>query len=408
MRKRERKSERRRKRRRRRERKGRKKNEKLKTESKGKHDPKDILEAKPKIVRLSQGSRKAIMENYTSDSSDSDANSRTLDLSYLMLDSDVLDEHFVTVKCPEHVDTILVHQNRISNLPPSIIRFSSLNSLDISNCGLNRLPDYLGDCPLTCLIAKHNNLMNDSLPKSFENLPGLRELNLNGNRLTEFPEQILELTGLKYLYLGGNHITEVNKDIWKLQRLQVLSMGGNRLTEVPSTLGQLKSLQALVLCDNMLESLPSSIANLTNLKSLLLHKNRLKTLPTEIITLRCLTELSLRDNPLVVRFVSDMTHNPPSLLELAARVIKTIDMRYDEEHIPRNLVEYLNSGHRCVNPKCKGVFFNNRVEHVKFVDFCGKYRLPLLQYLCSSKCIGPREGEEEVVSGAMIRKVLLG
>lgn len=54
-----------------------------------------------------------------------------------------------------------------------------------------------------------------------------------------------------------------------------------------------------------------------------------------------------------------------------------------------------------------GVFFNNRVEHVKFVDFCGKYRLPLLQYLCSRKCIESRDGDE-VVSGAMIRKVLLG
>ncbi|KAL2712247.1 leucine-rich repeat-containing protein 58, partial [Vespula squamosa] len=292
------------------------------------------------------------MENYTSDSSDSDANTRTLDLSYLMLDSYILDEHFVTVKCPEHVDTILVHQNRINDLPPSIIRFTNLNSLDISNCGLNRLPDFLGDCPLTCLIAKHNNISNDSLPKSFENLPGLRELNLSGNRLREFPEQILDLNGLKYLYLGGS-----------MEVATVLSMGGNRLTEVPSTLGQLKSLQALILCDNMLESLPSSIANLTNLKSLLLHKNRLKTLPTEIITLRCLTELSLRDNPLVVRFVSDMTHNPPSLLELAARVIKTNDMQYDEEHIPRNLVEYLNSGHRCVNPKCKG-------QGVFFLDVC--------------------------------------
>lgn len=213
-----------------------------------------------------------------------------------------------------------------------------------------------------------------------------------------------------------------------------------------------------------------------------------------------LVQLSLRDNPLVVRFVSDMTHNPPSLLELAARVIKTNDIRYDRESIPRNLVEYLNSGHRCVNSKCKGqrldlykiqssislttsnihfffdswsaalslstallhtvyvhfslelfshfnlveqvetmhnnntkntieiaififlviflkdkmfirfvtgVFFNNRVEHVKFVDFCGKYRLPLLQYLCSRKCIESRDGDE-VVSGAMIRKVLLG
>lgn len=65
-------------------------------------------------------------------------------------------------------------------------------------------------------------------------------------------------------------------------------------------------------------------------------------------------QLSLRDNPLVVRFVSDMTHNPPSLLELAARVIMTNNIQYDGESIPRNLVEYLNSGHRCVNSKCKG------------------------------------------------------
>ncbi|KZC13563.1 Leucine-rich repeat-containing protein 58 [Dufourea novaeangliae] len=377
------------------------------------------------------------MENYTSDSSDSDSSVKTLDLSYLMLDTHVLHDHFVNAKRPEHVDTLLLHRNRLTSIPRSIVRFTNLNSLSISNCRLRQLPDFLGDCPLSCLVAKQNNLTNDSLPKSFENLSGLRELNLSGNRLTDFPEQVLELTEIKYLYLGGNQINEISKDVWKLQRLHVLSMGGNRLTEVPSTLGQLKSLQALVLCDNMLDTLPSSIANLTSLKSLLLHKNRLRTLPTEIIRLKCLTEndveiaaclinkkkmtyqsyqlkfqlftvlLSLRDNPLVVRFVSDMTHNPPSLLELAARVIKTSDIQYDGETIPRNLVEYLNSGHCCVNPKCKGVFFNNRVEHVKFVDFCGKYRLPLLQYLCSRKCIESRDGDE-VVSGAMIRKVLLG
>lgn len=347
------------------------------------------------------------MENYTSDSSDSDSSTKTLDLSYLMLDTQLLNDQFVNAKSPEHVDTLLLHQNQLTKIPQTIVRFTNLNSLDISNCGLRQLPEFLGDCPLSCLVAKHNILTNASLPKNLQKLSGLRELNLSGNILDDFPQQVLELTDLKYLYLGGNLIRNISKDIWKLQRLQVLSMGGNLLTEVPSTLGKLKSLQALVLCSNQLESLPRSIAKLKNLKSLLLHKNKLRTLPTEIITLKCLTELSLRDNPLVVRFVSDMTHNPPSLLELAARVIKTSVIEYDEESIPRNLVEFLDSGHHCVNPKCKGVFFHNRVEHVKFVDFCGKYRLPLLQYLCSRKCIESRDGDE-VVSGAMIRKVLLG
>lgn len=347
------------------------------------------------------------MENYTSDSSDSDSVIRW-NLSHQLLDNEVLDKKFLNTKHPEQVDTLLLSHNSLMTLPASINRFNNLNSLDISNCGLIKLPDFWIHCPLTCLIAKHNNLTNDGLAKDFENLANLRELNLSGNSFTEFPEQILDLPGLRYLYLGGNHINEITKDIWKLQSLRVLSMGDNRLTEVPSTLGELKALQALVLCDNMLESLPSSIANLTNLKTLSLHKNRLRTLPTEIITLKCLTELSLRDNPLVVRFVSDMTHNPPSLLEVAARVIKNSDIRYDNESIPHNLVQYLNSAHHCVNPQCKGVYFNNRIEHIKFVDFCGKYRLPLLQYLCSSKCIEPRGSNEELVSGAMIRKVLLG
>lgn len=158
------------------------------------------------------------MENYTSDSSDSDSSLRTLDLSYLSLDDEIMDKQFLNIKCPEHVDTLLLNQNRFTSLPISINRFTSLNLLDISNCGLTELPNFWKDCPLTCLIAKHNNLTNDGLAKDFENLANLRELNLSGNRLTEFPNQVLDLTVLRYLYLGGNRINEITQDIWKLQR----------------------------------------------------------------------------------------------------------------------------------------------------------------------------------------------
>lgn len=65
-----------------------------------------------------------------------------------------------------------------------------------------------------------------------------------------------------------------------------------------------------------------------------------------------------------------------------------------------------------------GVYFTSHVEHVKFVDFCGKYRVPLLQYLCSPKCTNApsvaytSESESDddpivPVTGKM-KKVLLG
>ena len=121
-------------------------------------------------------------------------------------------------------------------------------------------------------------------------------------------------------------------------------------------------------------------------------------------------QLSLRENPLVVRFVQDISLTPPTLMELAARTVRSAALEYTEEEMPNTLVDYLQSAHCCVNPKCSGkslihlrsllnnkknyahfpfsgVFFDNRVEHIKFVDFCGKYRVPLLQYLCSSKYV---------------------
>lgn len=109
----------------------------------------------------------------------------------------------------------------------------------------------------------------------------------------------------------------------------------------------MQNLQSLSLCENKLRNLPSSIAFLRNLKSLALHKNELTALPPEIIKLRSLYELSLRDNPLVVRFVRDMIHNPPSLLELAGRSIKVNKTSYDENILPKNLIHYLSTGEIC-------------------------------------------------------------
>lgn len=160
------------------------------------------------------------MEVYTSDSSDSDSSgTKTLDLSYLMLDGQVVAEHFLCASSPGDVETILLFQNRLSILPEPIIRFNNLATLDISNCGLQRLPDFLNELSgLIRLCAKNNGFTNDALPKSLEGLSALRELNLSGNRLTEFPEQAFDLANLRYLYLGGNLINQISKDVWKIHR----------------------------------------------------------------------------------------------------------------------------------------------------------------------------------------------
>lgn len=95
-------------------------------------------------------------------------------------------------------------------------------------------------------------------------------------------------------------------------------------------------------------------SRLHSLRSLSLHNNLLTYLPREILNLIHLEELSLRGNPLVVRFVRDLTYDPPTLLELAARTIKIRNISYTPCDLPGNLLRYLSLASNCPNPKCGG------------------------------------------------------
>ncbi|XP_076064859.1 uncharacterized protein LOC143038943 [Oratosquilla oratoria] len=324
----------------------------------------------------------------------------------------------------EVTERLFLNNNLIVALPYEITKFTNLKTLDLSNNNISQMNDFLLQLQnLQSLYLRNNHITDDGLPKDLSVLKKLKEINLSGNQLNRIPEQLLQMTTLRYLYLGNNHITEVQPEIKNIQSLQVLNLGGNRLETVPDELGDLPKLAALVLCDNRLCKLPRAISRLKSLRSLLLHKNNLCCLPVEIVRLGGLTEISIRDNPLVTRFVNhcarEIMYNTPSLLELAARKIKFESIPYGPQDLPQTLHEYMSSAHHCVNPKCKGVYFTSRVEHIKFVDFCGVYRVPLMHYLCSSRCssqtpvyyrsddMQDSEGEEEEPK-ARLRKVLLG
>lgn len=207
---------------------------------------------------------------YSSESSDSEntADTSSLDFSYLMLDTDSLVVHLKNSIREQHMqqrsalqntssstsrrkgasnegdtggeggggggsdedksmdsiyDTVtrklLLQHNMLLTLPFEITRFSSLVSLDLSNNNLTHVNDFLLQLPeLQTVYLQNNNLGDDGLPKELGTLTRLRELNLSGNKLTQFPPQLCEAVSLRYLYLGGNQITEVLPEIKALQR----------------------------------------------------------------------------------------------------------------------------------------------------------------------------------------------
>ncbi|XP_074070698.1 leucine-rich repeat-containing protein 58 [Macrotis lagotis] len=329
---------------------------------------------------------------------------------------------------PRETQRLLLPHNRLVSLPRALgASFPQLQLLDVSGNGLRALgPELLELRCLRTLLAKNNRLGGPgALPKGLARAPlcrTLQVLNLSGNCFQELPPALLEMRALHTLSLGGNQLHAIPPEIENLRSLEFLYLGGNFIKEIPPELANLPSLNHLVLCDNKIQSVPPQLAQLNSLRSLSLHNNLLTYLPREILSLVHLQELSLRGNPLVVRFVRDLTYDPPTLLELAGRTIKTRNISYTPCDLPGNLVRYLDLASNCPNPKCGGVYFDCCVRQIKFVDFCGKYRLPLMHYLCSPECSSPcssgsysstsqseSDSEDEAsVAAHRMQKVLLG
>lgn len=355
----------------------------------------------------------------SSESSDGEDNDESCPISRISLvDSDLDDASFESsllsgTASGHKITHITATNNRIQCIPPRISTFHCLTRLDLSNNHLDHLPAGISSLTqLSHLYLRNNRLSDGGFPKDLHGLRSLRTLNLSGNNLQLFPPQILHLMSLRNLFLGDNHLTEVDARIGKLRRLRLIYLGGNLLETLPDTIGNLPYLQVLLLSDNRLVRIPCSICDLPRLQCLHLHCNRLTTLPHSLVYMNSLSELSLRGNPLVSNFVRDMANQPSSLLELAGRVIKVKNIQYSEEDLPMSLHRYLTTSGSCVNPACSGVYFHNRVEHVKFSDFCGKYKIPLLQFLCSNSCRTqlPEYADCEVEDNQVdrMRRVLLG
>jgi len=313
--------------------------------------------------------------------SELDTDTLELNLTKLILDQDNNSEHHIKIQ------QLLVANNQLTSVPDIISSLKNLIRLDLSNNSIRHVCDGITSLTnLTHLYLRNNQITNNDLPKDMIGLTNLRTLNLSGNLITCLPPQVLDIVSLRNLFLGANQITELDRGISRLRRLKLLYLGGNQLEYLPKEIGELSCMQVLLLSDNKLRGLPCSLSNLSKLKCLHLHKNKLTTLPNDLIHIRSLSELSLRENPLVMSFIRDMEYQPASLLELAARTVTSRKIPYTASDLPISLSEFLNQSHECVNPSCSGVFFSHKVEHVKFSDFCGKYKIPLLQYLCSPKC----------------------
>ncbi|XP_049824708.1 leucine-rich repeat-containing protein 58-like [Aethina tumida] len=106
-------------------------------------------------------------------------------------------------------------------------------------------------------------------------------------------------------------------------------------------------------------------------------------------------------NP-VLKWVSEENVNqdsPASLLKLAAKVVVANGVKVKRDELPRNLLRLIRNGHKCNNPECNRVFFDEKPSLY--------YEFLIVQYLCSHCELRRREIEVKYPKCFLMRDAII-
>lgn len=131
--------------------------------------------------------------------------------------------------------------------------------LDLSNKGIEELPDELGE------------------------LTSLKTLNLSYNNITELPDSIILLKNLESLLLTRNKIERLPNGIGNLSKLETLDISYNPIVKIPRELGLYQNLSSLDASFCEIERLPLELTNLISLKDFNIEDNPIEFPPQKVV-----------------------------------------------------------------------------------------------------------------------------
>ncbi|KAJ0160901.1 Adenylate cyclase, partial [Colletotrichum tanaceti] len=203
-----------------------------------------------------------------------------------------------------------ISSNFLDRFPLFLCDVESLVELDLSFNSISSLPDQIGKLRNLEKFVITNNRLSNSLPDSFSELSGLRELDIKYNAITSINiisllpkleilsadhNSISQFIGsferIRSLKLNSNPITKF-EIIEPVLTLKMLNLSHCQLASIDETFNMMLNLERLVLDKNYFVSLPQHIGNLGKLEHFSIANNNVAELPTSI---GCLTELRVLD-----------------------------------------------------------------------------------------------------------------
>jgi Leucine-rich repeat (LRR) protein len=206
-----------------------------------------------------------------------------------------------TLRCwGESLRVLSIENCALEELPEDgVAALVNVRQVILNGNRLTRLPPSVGAWRHVMKLFVNNNAL-ESLPPEIARMSALQQLHVSSNRLTALPDEIGELAELRDLYANDNAIAELTPRVGALVELNKLYLMRNALTELPEQLVERRgTLELLYVSGNRLETLPEWIGQLAKLLYLDVADNRIAELPPTLVELGALRSISLQGNPCI-------------------------------------------------------------------------------------------------------------
>ncbi|KAJ7593728.1 hypothetical protein C8J56DRAFT_884513 [Mycena floridula] len=189
--------------------------------------------------------------------------------------------------------TLSLSRNPSLEIPPDFIQScTSLQKLEVSEMGMDTVPSSIqNSITLEHLDISFNRIANlDWAGVHLNQLPNLRELDVQNNLMETLPRYLSQMDSLTTLNISNNKFRTIPLVVCQLPRLQNLDISFNLIEELPTELGRLTELERFIFAGNRVSSFSAEMQQLLSLRHLDCSRNLIEDL-AEVSTLTKLETL---------------------------------------------------------------------------------------------------------------------
>jgi len=175
----------------------------------------------------------------------------------------------------QYLQYLNIRYSSIKEISNEISDAPNLKKLELEGNKISRLPNnILVHAKLEELSVKAQKVDTFYLPSVVNNTK-LKILNVGKNPIFKIPNNFFNFKSLTHLYLNESNIKIIPENIVNLNTLKYLDFSGNPIDSLPENIGEMQNLNVLILSNTNLKELPESFFSLKNLAYLDLRNTKI-------------------------------------------------------------------------------------------------------------------------------------